>query len=137
MHGSGIRVRIPHAHKWFAASVHKKRHGALGVILNNAEIIAIGFDWPGLYFPKSMACCEAHGILNPRVVPHLDPGVVPPIKTMPHVAPIIQRNPLFEHGRTRAKDQFHRPLHSVYSVNIADLDGSAAIGFIFERKIDG
>src|SRR5947208_2459419 len=79
--GSGSRVRIPHGHKWFAASVHKKRHGALGVILNNAEIIAIGFDWPGLDFPKSMACCEAHGILNPRIVPDLNSGIIPPIET--------------------------------------------------------
>ena len=117
--------------------MHKERHRTFGVILDYAEVIAVAFDWPRLHFPKSMACGETRGILNPGVVPHLDPGIVPPIKTMPYVAPIIQSNPLFQHCRTRAKNQFHRPLHSVHAVDVANLDGCAAIGFLGKRKIDG
>ncbi len=104
VHGSRIRVRIPDAHERFAAAVDKQRHRSFGVILDYAEVIAVGFDWPGLHFAKSVAGREAHGILNSRIVPHLHSGIVPPIETMPHVAAIIQRDSLFEHRRTRTQE---------------------------------
>src|SRR2546421_7402739 len=55
---------------------------------------------------------------------------------MPNVAAIVERDSLLENGGTRLEHEFHRPLHSVYAVNIADLNKCATVVPLPERKID-
>jgi len=56
---------------------------------------------------------------------------------MTRVAAVVEGDVLLQAGQAGAKNQFHRPLHSVHAVDVADLNRSAAIGFLAERKIDG
>src|SRR5215475_1079451 len=55
---SRVGVWMPNAHERLAASVNKYRNGALGLILNDAQIGAIGFDRPRRNFPETMASRE-------------------------------------------------------------------------------
>ena len=71
-----------------------------------------------------------------RVVPDLDTGVVPPVEAVPHVAAIVERDSLFEHGGSGTQDEFHRPLHSVHAINIADLNDALPSSFFAECEID-
>src|SRR5436305_838347 len=136
MYRSCIRVGMPDAHEWLAAAVHEKRDGPLGLVLHNAEINAVRLHRPGLDLAKTMARGKTHGVLDMRVIPHLDPGIVPPIETVPDIAAIIQLNFFFQYRGIRAQQQFDRPLHSVNPVNVAYQGGSAAVRIWMECKVD-
>src|SRR5437899_11125855 len=84
-----------------------------------------------------MRCGKTHGVLNLRIVPNLDGGIVPPIKTMAYITSIAQRDELFEDGRTRAQSQFDGPFHSINSVDIPNGDRCTAILVPRICKIDG
>src|SRR5260370_38978576 len=82
-----------------------------------------------------MCCGIAHGVLNPRIVPSLDSGIVPPIETMAYIASVAQRDVLFENCRARSQRQLDGPLHSINSVDIPNDDRCAAILAARVRKI--
>ena len=91
----------------------------------------------GSNVPESVTGSEAHRILDLRVVPDLNAGIVPPVEAVANVAAIVERNPLLQDGGMRLQHEFHRPLHSVDPVNISHQYESAAVVFLPERKIDG
>ena len=126
MHGPRIGLWMPHSHEVFAAAMDKLRNRSAGVIANDTEIETI-IDRPGSDFGEAVRRCKPHGINDLRVVPHSDAGVVPPVETMPHVAAVIQRDPLLEHGRFWSKNQLDGPLHAVNAIDIADGDRGAAV----------
>src|SRR5467141_3871758 len=74
-----------------------------------------------------MRCCITHGVLNLRIVPNLDSGIVPPIETMSYIASIAQRDTLLKDGGPRTQSQFDGPFHSIDSVDIANGDRSTAV----------
>src|ERR1700688_2965242 len=82
-----------------------------------------------------MGCGETHWVLNLRIVPNLNSGIVPPIETAAHIAPIAQRDALLENGGTRTKSQLDRPLHSINSVDIAHGDRCTSVLVAFVCKI--
>src|SRR5438552_7249722 len=118
---------MPDAHEVFAASMNEQRYWSVGLVVNDTEIFTLRIDRPRLHFCKPMCCGIAHGILNLRIVPSLDGGIVPPIKAMAYVASIAQPDVLFENGRTRAQNQFDGPFHSVDSVDIPNDDRCTTI----------
>src|SRR5437660_32050 len=127
MCGPCICSRVPYTHEVLAASMNKQRNWSIRLLTNDAEILAFWIDWPPLHLRKSMRCGKTHGVLNLRIVPNLDGGIVPPIETMAYIASIAQRNVLFEDGGTGRQSQFDRPFHSINPVDIPYCDSCAAI----------
>src|SRR5690349_11326298 len=99
MDGSGIGVWVPDAHEIFTAAVDKHRNRAIGLIFDDAQVFAGGVDRPGLNFRKAMRGGEPHRVFNVRIIPNLDAGVAPPIKTVTHIAAIAEFYTLFEDRR--------------------------------------
>jgi hypothetical protein len=93
-------MRIPEAHKFFAAPMNEQRNWTIGLVLDDAQIFACGIQRPFLNFRKAMRRRIAHRVLNKRIVPYADSGVAPPIETLPHIAAIAQPHSLFQDGRT-------------------------------------
>jgi len=77
-----------------------------------------------------------HGILDSRIIPHLNSRIVPPVEAVANVAAIVECDLLFENSGVRPQHEFNRPLHSVYPVDVANLNGSAAVIFLAECKIN-
>ena len=105
------------------------------MIANNTEIETI-IDRPGPDFGESVRRCIAHGINDLRVVPRVDAGIVPPVESVPHVAAIVQGDPLFQHGRFWSKNQLDRPLHAVNAIDVADGHRCAAVVMLGKGEID-
>src|SRR5438876_10617088 len=137
MCGPCICSRVPYTHEVLAASMNKQRNWSIRLVTNDAEILAFWIDWPPLHLRKPMRCGKTHGVLNLRIVPNLDGGIVPPIKTMAYITSIAQRDVLFEDGRTRAQSQFDGPFHSINSVDIPNGDRCTAILVARICKIHG
>src|SRR2546430_7415850 len=135
MRGPCVCSRMPDAHEVLAASMDKQRYGSVGLVTNDTEILTLRIDRPPLYLRKSMRCGIAHGVLNLRIVPNLDSGIIPPVKTMAYIASIGQPDALFENGRTRPQLQVDGPFHSINSVDIPNGDRCAAILVAGIRKI--
>src|SRR5438552_5497518 len=83
---------MPDAHEVFAASMDEHGYWSVGLVMDDAEILTLWIDRPSLHFRKPMRCGIAHGVLNLRIVPNLDGGIVPPIETMAYIASITQRD---------------------------------------------
>src|SRR5207249_8948416 len=92
---------MPDAHEAFAASMDEHGYWSVGLVMDDAEILTLWIDRPSLHFRKPMRCGIAHGVLNLRIVPKLDGGIVPRIETMAFMASITQRDMLFENRRAR------------------------------------
>ena len=127
MCGPCVCSGVPYTHEVLAASMNKQRDWSIRLVTNDAEILAFWIDWPPLHLCKSMRCGKTHGVLDLRIVPNLDGGIVPPIETMAYIASIAQRNVLFENGGTGRQSQFDRPFHSINPVDIPYCDRCAAI----------
>src|SRR6202012_5862081 len=97
--GARVRMRIPDAHELFAAAVNEERHGAVGLIFDDAEIFALSIDRPLLNRRKAVFCGVAHRILNYGVVPDAHAGVAPPVEALADVVAIAEADVLFEDGR--------------------------------------
>src|SRR5438132_6978109 len=127
MCGPCICSRVPYTHEVLAASMNKQRNWSIRLVTNDAETLAFWINWPPLHLRKSMRCGKTHGVLDLRIVPNLDVGIVPPIETMAYIASIAQRNVLFENGGTWRQSQFDRPFHSINPVDIPYCDRCATI----------
>src|SRR6266699_1721387 len=105
MRRARVGVRIPHAHEIFPAPMSKQGHGAIRLISNDAQIFALGFNRPTLHFSKSVRSGKALRVLDPRIIPNLHPGIVPPIKTMANIASVAESDALLQYGGARAQSQ--------------------------------
>src|SRR5947207_14755115 len=80
---------VPHTHKVLAAAVDELRYRPARVIAKNTEIETV-INRPRANFREAMRRGKAHGVDNLRIIPCLDASVVPPVETMPHVAPVAE-----------------------------------------------
>src|SRR5205807_6669270 len=83
-----IGVRVPHTHEWLATSMHKQRHRAAGLVMNDAQVASAGIDRPRLDFSESVTGSKSHRIFDLRIVPDLDSGIVPPVEAVTNVAAV-------------------------------------------------
>ena len=64
-------------------------------------------------------------------------ALFPPIETVAHVAAVVQRDVLFQHGRAWTQCQFDDPLHPVNAIGISDGHGALPSGFAAYAKSTG
>src|ERR1700691_1409442 len=83
-----IRVGIPYTHVILTGPMTKKGNRSIGLVPNDAQVLAAFVDRPFLHFCKTMGRGKAHRVLNVGIIPHLDTGIVPPVEAMAHVTPI-------------------------------------------------
>ena len=137
MRRSGVAMRVPDAHEIFSASVDEQRDRAVGLIRDDAQILASRIDGPGLHFSKPVRGRVAHGIFDSGIVPDLHCRVVPPVETLAHITAIAQADPLLQHCGARTENELHAPFHSIHTVDIAHRDGSTSVIVGGEGKIHG
>ena len=91
------------------------------MIAKNTQIEAV-INRPRANFREAMRRGKAHGVDNLRIIPCLDASIVPPVETMPHVAPVAERDALFKDCGFGSKEQLHCPLHAIDAVDVPDSD---------------
>src|SRR5215472_11741530 len=118
---------MPNAHERFPGAVGEHRDWPSCMVFYDAEIVAVGVDWPWFDIGETVSGGEPHGVLDFRVVPHLDSRIVPPVKPVADVAAVVQHDPLLEQRGMRPQYQFYRPLHSVHAIDVSHLNIGTAI----------
>src|SRR5580692_11802646 len=120
VHYSRLRMWIPDAHERLATSMYKVRNRAAQLIPDDTQVGSLGPNRPATNFGEPVRRRKAHGVLDLRVVPNLDGGIVPPVVAMAYIAAVIKGNALFEQSGSWAHDQLDSPLHAIDSIDIAN-----------------
>ena len=68
--------------------MRKKRYRTVHMIANDAQVVAVLINGPANDFRETMARGEAHRVDNLRIVRNSRPRIVPPVETLPRIAPI-------------------------------------------------
>ena len=109
------------------AAVDETRHGARAMVSDDTQIDAMGIHGPSVDVRQPVAFRKTHRILDPRIVPHLDRGIRPPIVAVAHRITVDEGHVLLEHSPVGLQDELHDPLHAVDTVDVAHDHHGAAI----------
>ena len=125
--GAGVCMRAVDAEERLVAAVGEGVEVAL-LARDHAQVGALQIDGPGIRVVGAVVADELRGIVDVRVRPHLDAGVVPPEIVVAGIAVVGEGDVLLQQRAAGAQDDLHRPVHAVDAVAIAHGDGGAAVG---------
>ena len=100
----------------------------VGLIGDEANVLSLQIDRPGIDIGGAIFDRELRRVIDSRVVPDFDAGVVPPEEMVAGVTVIGQSDVLFEERAPGMQNDLHRPIHPVYAVAISYRHRGAAIG---------